>query len=188
MTRFTPSRRYLTAGLVAFAFAALSAWCGERWWPAYIPAVLFVLSGFAILALALQPRVEIHPEHLAIGSRVIAWRDIMRVDHLNWRDPLLVRLLLREGQRVLVIFPGEEETSLELLRAMRRNAREALIDGETYRDFWREATAPLATEAKQVHSPRYRLLRAEDEDEVERLFQRLKTVGHLDPKKSGEDR
>ena len=31
-------------------------------------------------------------------------------------------------------------------------------------------------------SPRYRILRPEDEAEVERLYQRLKTVGNLDQK------
>jgi hypothetical protein len=41
-------------------------------------------------------------------------------------------------------------------------------------------------ERRQLTSPRYQLLRSDDEAEVERLFQRLKTVGHLDPKASDE--
>jgi hypothetical protein len=37
-------------------------------------------------------------------------------------------------------------------------------------------------------SPRYPLLRPEDEAEVERLYQRLKAVGHLDPKNSPDEK
>jgi len=39
---------------------------------------------------------------------------------------------------------------------------------------------PPGVERRQLASPRYQLLRPDDEAEVERLFQRLKTVGHLD--------
>lgn len=35
---------------------------------------------------------------------------------------------------------------------------------------------------RQADAPKYRLLRQEDEDEVIRLYQRLKAVGHMDPK------
>jgi hypothetical protein len=46
--------------------------------------------------------------------------------------------------------------------------------------------AAVGLDRRQLPSPRYQLLRPEDEAEVERLFQRLKTVGHLDPKASDE--
>ena len=59
----------------------------------------------------------------------------------------------------------------------RRTARNALIDGIPYRQFWGEA---LPSQERRLASPKYQLLRPEDEAEVERLFQRLKTVGHLD--------
>jgi hypothetical protein len=39
----------------------------------------------------------------------------------------------------------------------------------------------------QVAGPRYRL-RSEDEAEVERLYQRLKTVGNLDQKTSSDEK
>jgi hypothetical protein len=32
------------------------------------------------------------------------------------------------------------------------------------------------------------VLRPEDEMEIERLYQRLKTVGHLDPKSGGDEK
>ena len=46
----------------------------------------------------------------------------------------------------------------------------------------------LSAERKQLSSPRYRLLLPEDEAEVERLYQLLKTVGHLDPKNTGDEK
>ena len=41
---------------------------------------------------------------------------------------------------------------------------------------------------KTVPAPRYPLLLPEDEAEVERMFQRLKSVGHFDQKTSPEDK
>jgi hypothetical protein len=52
-----------------------------------------------------------------------------------------------------------------------------LGDGIPYRQFWGESA-----DGKQIPPPRYPLLRPEDEDEVERMFQRLKSVGRLDEK------
>jgi hypothetical protein len=45
---------------------------------------------------------------------------------------------------------------------------------------------PAGQDRRALPSPRYKLLRAEDEAEVERLFHQLKTVGHLEPKNSDE--
>jgi hypothetical protein len=41
---------------------------------------------------------------------------------------------------------------------------------------------------KEAQIPRYRILRPEDEAEVERLYQRLKTVGNLDQKNSTDEK
>ena len=49
-----------------------------------------------------------------------------------------------------------------------------------------QVLAPVV-EAAQALPPRYRLLRPEDEAEVERLYQRLKTVGNLDQKNSADE-
>ncbi len=75
-----------------------------------------------------------------------------------------------------------------LLRHLRRLSRDALIDGVPYRQYWGEALAPGSGERKQPPLPRYRILRAEDEAEVERLYQRLKTVGNLDQKNSTDEK
>ena len=43
-------------------------------------------------------------------------------------------------------------------------------------------------DSKHLDAPRYRVLRPEDEEEVERLYFLLKTVGHIDPRNSGDER
>jgi hypothetical protein len=81
------------------------------------------------------------------------------------------------------------EAANSLLRHIRRNAREALIDGTPWMQFWGETVPTPAPEKKAVAaSPKYRLLREEDEAEVERLLQVLKTVGHLDSRNGPEEK
>ena len=61
----------------------------------------------------------------------------------------------------------------------------AFLTGSTGAKCWRPDT-----ERKQQPAPlpRYRILRPEDEAEVERLYQRLKTVGNLDQKNSTDEK
>jgi hypothetical protein len=61
-----------------------------------------------------------------------------------------------------------------------------LIDGIPYRQFWGELVPAGQQDRRALPSPKYKLLRAEDEAEVERLFHQLKTVGHLEPRNSEE--
>jgi hypothetical protein len=73
-----------------------------------------------------------------------------------------------------------------LLRELRRHSRDALIDGVPYRQYWGEVLPQ--GERKQAPTPRYRILRPEDEADVERLYQRLKAVGNLDQKNSADEK
>lgn len=186
MTRYVPSRYYLRAGLAALLFGAFSAWCGWNWAPAYLAAALFVASATILLYLATRPAVEIHETHVAIGRRNIPWVDIRRLDRTGWHSPLILNITLFDDTRVLLVYPGDLDSANSLLRHLRRCAREALIDGKSYREFWGEP-AP-ASETKVLAAPRYRLLRPEDEAEVERLYQRLKSVRHLDPDNSTDEK
>ena len=172
--------------------ALFSAWCGTRWSPAYIPAVfLFVIAAFFLYAV-LRPAIEVFDLHLSIGGETIAWNQIRRIDRTGWVSPLVLYLTLLNERRIQIIYPGDADSGQALLRYLRRNSREALIDGVPYRQFWGEimpapTSNPPAPERKPVlTSPKYRMLRVEDEEEVERLFQRLKTVGHLDPKNQSD--
>jgi hypothetical protein len=200
LARFKSSRVYLSLTLFAVGGALFSAWNALRWAPSWIAAALFVVSALVLAAVTLRPAIEIHETHLAIGPRIIPWREIRRVDQTGWNTPLVVVLTLHNGDRIHLLYPGDLDSSNSLLRHLRRFSREALLDGIPYREFWGELaaalrtseptknTAPVPADAdKDASIPlRYPVLRSEDEEEVERLFQRLKSVGHLESKGSDE--
>ena len=188
MMRYLPARHYLSFGIVAFALAAFSGWLGLGWTPGFIPCALFLLSGGVLIYMAYRPAIELHPHHLSVGPRTIHWLDIRRVDRTGWVSPLIVHITLFDDSRILVIYPGNLDSCQTLLRHLRRASRDALIDGVPYRQYWGEMLASAQDGKGQSVVPRYRLLRNEDEAEVERLYQRLKTVGHLDQKTSSDEK
>src|SRR5262249_38643456 len=148
----------------------------------------FVVTAALMFAMALRPAIEIHEGYVSIGKRIIPWMDIRRLDRTGWISPLIVRITLFDDSCLLLIFPGDLDSCNSLLRHLRRLSRDALIDGIPYRQYWGEVLAPAANERKQAPPPRYRILRPEDEAEVERLYQRLKTVGNLDQKNSTDEK
>jgi len=186
--------------LFAVGGALFSAWNALRWAPSWIAAALFALSGLALAVVTIRPVIAIYETHLGIGRRIIPWRDVRRVDQTGWNTPLIVILTLVDGQRIHLLYSGDLDSSSSLLRHLRRFSREALLDGVPYREFWGELAAvsrsnepaknslPEATDANRDESIplRYPVLCSEDEEEVERLFQRLKSVGHLESKSSDE--
>ncbi len=187
MTRYTAARHYLWFGIAAVVFAGLSAWRGMSAPLVFIPAFLFALIGGILFALAFRPALEVHEGYLAIGRKIIPWMDIRRLDRTGWVSPLIVRITLFDDSRLLLVYPGDLDSCNSLLRHLRRLSRDALIDGMPYRQYWGEVLAN-GGEKKQPQAPRYRVLRPEDEAEVERLYQRLKTVGNLDQKKSTDEK
>jgi hypothetical protein len=175
----------------------ISVWTSLRWAPACLVTVLFALSALGVVLLALRPAIEIHESHLRIGRREIPWDEIHRLDQTGWNAPLVLYLTLADRSRVRLVYPGDFDSCLSLLRHLRRRSRKALLDGVPYRQFWGEPATPEQSlehqrsqpkqePAKQSPPPRYPLLRPEDEQEVERLFQRLKAVGRIDPRGSDE--
>jgi hypothetical protein len=189
MTRYTPARHYLYFGTAALALAAFSACLGVKanLWYVFIPAVLFLISSTVLLVMAVRPAIEIFEEYLAIGSRHVLWMDVRRLDRTGWISPLIVRITLFDDSRVLLVYPGDLDSCNNLLRNLRKLSRDALIDGVPYRQYWGEALNP-GPDRRQLPAPRYRLLRPEDEAEVEKLYQRLKTVGHLDQKNTTDEK
>jgi hypothetical protein len=183
VARYSPSRRYYSLALIALGGALLGGWTALRLAPAWIAAGAFALTAVAILVVALRPAIEIFETHLSVGRRAVAWGDIRRLDQTGWNAPLAVYLTLADGHRFLILYPGDLDSSTSLLRHLRRYSREALLDGIPYRQFWGE----VASERKQIAPPpRYPLLRPEDEDEVEKMFQKLKSVGRIDGRSSDE--
>jgi hypothetical protein len=189
MTRYLPAHHYRWFGSSAVVLAGLSGWLGAQRHLAFIPAGLFLLTAGFLFFMAFRPAIEIHEGYVSIGSRIIPWMDIRRLDRTtSWVPPLLVRITLYDDSRLILVYPGDLDCCNSLLRHLRRLSRDALIDGVPYRQYWGEVLTPGATGRKPVPLPRYRILRPEDEAEVERLYQRLKTVGNLDQKNSTDEK
>lgn len=183
---YRASRHYLWAGLIALVFAIFSAFVAFRWPYAWIAAGLLFGSSAVVLYFALRPPIEIHETHLKFSGKVLPWAQIRRLDR-SASLPLIVQLTLADKSKFLLVYPGDPDASNSLLRHLRRFSREALIDGVPYRQFWGEVPSK-PKDRKQAAPPRYPLLLPEDEADIERMFQRLKTVGHIDQKGSEEFR
>ena len=195
LARYRPSRRYILFALLAICGTAFSAWTALRWPATWTAAALFGATAAALIALLWQPVIEIHETHLQLGRRVIFWREIRRLDQTGWIAPLAVRLTL-SNDRVLLLYAGDLDSSTSLLRHLRRYSSNALLDGIPYRQAWGEpekaelekaspdsALTPAPQPPRASHRP---LLRPEEEEEIERMFQRLKSVGRLDQRGSDE--
>ena len=126
--------------------------------------------------------------HVQIGRRTVQWMDIRRLDRTGWRSPLAVRITLFDNSRVLLIYPGDIDSANSLWRHLSRYVQEAAADGVPDRQLRPEGSSGAPASKKPLDSPRYRLLSPEDEAEVERLYQRLKAVRHLDPDNSGDEK
>jgi hypothetical protein len=185
---YRPSRRYAIFTALALAAAIASAWVSSLWGTSWLVAsILLGLTAIVTFALALRPAIEIHGTHLRVGERVIFWNEIQQLDRISvmnfepWIAPLLLRITLAgpqaQGQEELMLFhPGDMDSCVSLLRHIYRYSKRALLDGVTYNQFWGEQP-PIAA---PLELPRPRLLLPEDEEEVERLFQKLKVAGRLD--------
>lgn len=175
----------MTGCLLSGLLAGFSFYVGRTFEPARVAVALFLLSSSLLLVLALRPAIEVHRDFLLIGDRRISWLDIERIDRTGWISPLVVRLTLAGGRRFILLYPGDPQSANRLLRQIRRFATRALIDGVPHRQYWGDK--PVSAAVRALPAPRPRLLRHEDEAEVERLFRRLKTVGHLDSSNSGDE-
>jgi hypothetical protein len=196
VARYTSSRSYAWFALVALACAIATVGIALRWPVTSIATGLFLIPAIAFGVLALRPKIEIHETHLLVGRRAIAWREIRRVDQAHWHRrqqvPLAVNLTLDGEAQVLLIYAGSPESGRSLLRHLRRYSHRALLDGIPHRQYWgelmpekavsqrRELVAPVASVTPTVVAPaKAPLLLPEDEAEVERLFQQLKSAGLL---------
>jgi hypothetical protein len=179
MTRYTPARHYAPAAVVALFLAAFSGWCGWNWKPAFIPALLFLLSSALLAFLATCPPIVVRDSSWSVGHEKFLWSEVERVDTTGWTSPLVLRIGLRDGRVLHVIHPGDAPSAGKLLRQMRRLARGAWIEGIPYKQYWGEADATTPEEL-DASRPRYRVLCPDDEAEVERLYTRLKAAGRID--------
>ncbi len=195
MSRYLPSRTYLRAAWVAVALGLGCTYVATRFLPVAVAAFLFFLSSVVLFLLFYRPLIEVHPKYLLVGRQRIAWHQLRQVNHSGWFAPLVVDLLLQDGSRQTIIFAGDLDSSAMLLREIRFHAHGAMIDGVPHRDYWRHegaivepepvgSSGSASADAKKRKSakPTYPLLSPGEEEEIERLYHRLKSVGRLDPR------
>ena len=187
MMVYRPARHYLPAAVAAFGLALFSGWCGWNWTPAFAPAVLLLLSSCFLTFLATRPAITIRDNSWSVGGQSFLWPEVEALDSTGWTSPLVVKVTLRGNRVFYLIYPGEPESAGRLLRQMRRLARGARLEGIAYRQYWGEITH-AGPDDEPTPAPRYRVLRPEDEAEVEKLYQRLKSAGRLDHQTSEERR
>lgn len=187
IARFTPSRQYSRGGLVALVLAIACAVLAWQWPVTAVAALLFFFSASVLLFLAFRPVIEIHSTHLQVGSKIVPWNSILRVDRTGWITPLGVFLELDTKSRIFILYPGDLDSSKQLLRMIRKYSKQALLDGLPHRQVWGDFVPPVEV-ARPLTSPKYQLLRSEDEAEVERMFQQLKSAGRIDSQSGSDDK
>lgn len=179
---YQPARMYSRAGWAALAGSLISGLCGLRAPLAFIPALLCLLTGVGLAWLATRPPIRISFSQFSIGQRAIAWREVREINS-RFTSPLICKLKLTNSRQKLLVFPGEPERIARLMYQLRRHSYLASFDGVAYRDYWLwSSVTDSDNEANGLGTP-VRMLSTDDEQEIERIFQKLKTVGRSDSRK-----
>jgi hypothetical protein len=176
---YQPSRLYSRAGWAALAGSLVCVVCGLRAPLAFIPGCLCALTGIVLFWLAARPQIHVSSGQFSIGERAIAWREIREIN-TTLGSPLILRLKLTNARKKALIFPGEPDRIAKLVYQLRKNSYLASFDGVAYRDFWTWSSMADGSAARPLLDHPVRMLSAEEEDEIERMFQKLKAVGRLD--------
>jgi hypothetical protein len=177
---YQPSRLYARAGWIAVAGTAVCVLCGLRAPLAFIPGGLCTLTAVVLFWLSARPVIRVGENQFNIGERAIAWREVREINSSRFVSPLVLWLKLTNARRKLLIFPGEPERIAHLIAQLRKNSHLATFDGVAYRDFWTWASLTgLPGDAPVLDQP-VRMLSQDEEDEIERMYQTLKTDGRLD--------
>lgn len=181
---FLPSRLYARVGWAALAGSLVCVLCGFRAPLAFIPGVLCAMTSAGLFWLAARPAIHVSQEQFQIGDRVIAWREVREVNRSRFLSPLVIKLRLTNSRRKILIFPGEPDRIERLMFQLRKNSQLATFDGVAYRDYWTWLSLSAGQgDASTLDQP-VRMLSSDDEEEVERLYQKLKSVGRLDGRAS----
>jgi len=188
ITLYPAARNLLWVGLGGLVLAAASVFVSMSWPMAWIATGFLTGSALVSILFGVIPPIEINETHLVQLNRRILWSSVYQVERLLW-TPLVVRLTLSSRSEVLVVYSGNESSRAALLHDIQRMSQSAVIEGLPYREFWGSDSLPPEDSGSHSSRPtRYPLLLAEDEAEVERLFQQLKTAGHIEPKNSSEEK
>ena len=184
---FVPSRLYARVGWAALAGSLVCVLCGFRAPLAFIPGVLCALTSAGLFWLASRPPIEVGDTQFQIGERVIAWREVREINRSRFLSPLVIKLKLTNSRRKLLVFPGEPARIERLMFQLRKNSQFATFDGVAYRDYWTWLSLSGARGDTSTLDQPVRMLSAEEEEEIERLYQKLKSVGRLDSRGADSD-
>ncbi len=177
---FLPSRLYARVGWAALAGSLVCVLCGFRAPLAFIPGVLCAITSAGLFWLAARPVIEINDDQFSIGDRAIAWREVREVNRSRFLSPLVIKLRLTNSRHRILIYPGEPDRIERLMFQLRKNSQFATFDGVAYRDYWTWLSLSGGQGDTSTLDHPVRMLSPDDEDEVERLYQKLKSVGRLD--------
>ncbi len=192
---FIPSRQYARFGWAALAGSVVCVLCGFGAPLAFIPALLCIFTAAAIFWLAARPPIRLGETQFNVGERCVAWREVREINRSRFNNagfisPLILHMKLTNGRSRLLVYPGEADRVERLLKMLRKHSHLASFDGVPYRDYWMwndpagEEDRPALPPASV---PPVHLFSREDEEEIERLYQKLKTVGRLDSRTSSKD-
>jgi hypothetical protein len=185
---FVPSRLYSRAGWAALAGVVVSVLCGFRAPMAFIPGLLCGLTALILFWLAARPAIRISETQFNIGERAIAWREVREVNSSRFLSPLILKIRLTNSRHVMLFYPGEPDRIEQLLFQLRKNSHLASFDGVAHRDYWTWLSLNTSQEdGKTMVDTPVRMLSREEEEEIERMYQKLKTVGRLDSRSDSSD-
>ena len=177
---YVVSRLYARIGWAALGGSAICLICGWRAPLAFIPAFLCAVTSAVLFWLASRPPIRVSDTQFNVGERTIAWREVREINGSRLVSPLVLRVKLTNARKRLIVFPGEPERIARLLYQLRKNSYLATFDGVAYRDYWTwSSMTALRGDSPSLEQP-VRMLSPEEEEEIERMYQKLKTVGRLD--------
>ena len=185
---YQPSPAYSRLGWASLAGSAVCLICGLRAPLAFIPGALCALTSGALFWLASRPAIRIGTTQFNIGERAIAWQEVREINSSRFLSPLILKLKLTNSRRKALIFPGDPERIAKLLDALRRHSMLATFNGIAYRDYWTwNDVKQLSGDTSPNETP-VRMVSSEDEEEIERMFQKLKNCRDLDSHDADQSR
>lgn len=200
---FLPSRWYARTGWLVLAGAAGFGSLSFRS-PIFIAlATATAIAAGVLLWLSARPLIRVGETQFNIGERAIAWREVKEMNRIKIVSPLILHIRLTNSRTKMLIYPGEVSRVEQLVHLLRKNSHLATFDGVAYRDYWTWSSMagmhaqksagqlPPGQKPMPLLEQPVRMLSRDEEDEIERMYQKLKTVGSLDsridPSNSDED-
>jgi len=184
---YVPSRIYARAGWFGLAGSVICILCGLRAPFAYIPGCLCGITAALLFWLAARPRVVVSENQFTVGDRAISWREVREANSSRFVSPLILRIKLTNSRRKLLIYPGEPERIGKLLYQLRKSSTLATFDGVSYKDYWTWSSMGMLKGAHAPVDQPVRMISQDDEEEIERLYRQLKSVGHLDSRSDSKN-